>query len=59
MVFITKILAIALNLVEILLATLDMFVQDSCGSDFATQTSCELLDFEIFCCLFFRNLWAI
>jgi hypothetical protein len=56
MVFVTEIFATTFNLVDILVATLDRFVQDCCGSVVVTQTSCELLDFEIFLLLVFYKL---
>ncbi len=56
MVSITIIFTTVLNLVEILVAALDRLVRDTCGNAVATQTSCELLDFEIFLLLVFYKL---
>ncbi len=56
MVSITRIFTTALNLVENLVAALDGLVWDSCGNAAATQTSCELLDFEDFLLLVFCKL---
>lgn len=54
--FCNQIFTTTLNLVEILVATLDKFLQDCCGSVAITQTSRELLDFEIFLLLVFYKL---
>jgi putative ribosome biogenesis GTPase RsgA len=48
MISVTNFFTVALNLVQILVIVLDKFVRDSYGNSIITQTSYELLDFEIF-----------